>query len=64
MAQGGDNGLSLASFSPHYVLSGSPMIALMLGFSAFIGFEATAIYSEEARIPIVRFRLRLTHRCW
>lgn len=51
IAQGGDSGLSLASFSPHYVLSGSPMIALMLGFSAFIGFEATAIYSEEARDP-------------
>lgn len=51
LGPGGDSGVSLASFSGHYVLSGSPMIALMLGFAAFIGFEATAIYSEEARDP-------------
>ena len=51
IAQGADSGVSLASFSGRYVLSGSPMIALMLGFAAFIGFEATAIYSEEAKDP-------------
>lgn len=51
LAQGGDSGVSAASFSGRYVLSGSPMIGLMLGFAAFIGFEATAIYSEEARDP-------------
>ena len=51
IAQGGDSGLSLAPFAGEYVFSGSPMIGLMLGFAAFIGFEATAIYSEEARDP-------------
>jgi amino acid transporter len=51
ISQGGDQGLSLQPFSADMILSGSPMIGLMLGFAAFIGFEATTIYSEEARDP-------------
>lgn len=48
---GGDSGLSMRPFQPDTVMSGSPAIGLMLCFSAFIGFEATTIYSEEARNP-------------
>ena len=51
IAQGGDNGLSLRPFQPGVFTSGSPWIGLMLCFSAFIGFEATTIYSEEAKDP-------------
>lgn len=48
---GGDSGLSLAPFSTDAFFSGSPAIGLLFGFAAFIGFEATTIYSEEAREP-------------
>lgn len=51
VTKGGAHGVSLEPFAARHVLSGSPMIGLMLGFSAFIGFEATAIYSEEAKDP-------------
>lgn len=48
---GGDSGLSLAPFSASSVMSGSPAIGILFCFAAFIGFEATTIYSEEARDP-------------
>lgn len=55
---GGDNpdGVSLgASFSPGNVFvggfAGSAGIALSFAFASFIGFEATAIFGEEARDP-------------
>lgn len=51
LAQGGAQGLSLRPFAPDMILSGAPMLGLMLSFGAFIGFEATTIYSEEARDP-------------
>jgi amino acid transporter len=51
LLKGGDAGLNLASFSPGQMLSGSPAIGLLFCFAAFIGFEATTIYSEEARQP-------------
>jgi amino acid transporter len=49
--KGGDSGLSLAPFTPTQMLSGSPAIGILFCFAAFIGFEATTIYSEEAREP-------------
>lgn len=49
--KGGDAGLSMAPFTPTQMLSGSPAIGLLFCFAAFIGFEATTIYSEEAREP-------------
>jgi len=49
--KGGDSGISLAPFTPTQILSGSPAIGLLFCFAAFIGFEATTIYSEEAREP-------------
>jgi amino acid transporter len=49
--KGGDSGLSIAPFTPAQFLSGSPFIGILFCFAAFIGFEATTIFSEEARNP-------------
>lgn len=51
VAAGGESGLPLTSFTPAAVSSGALGIALMFAFASYIGFEATAIYSEEARDP-------------
>lgn len=48
---GGDSGINLDSFKPSNVFSGTPSIGLLFCFAAFIGFEATTIYGEEARNP-------------
>jgi len=48
---GGDSGNSMVSFTPQAFMSGSPVIGMLLCFAAFMGFEATTIYSEEARDP-------------
>ena len=50
---GGDSGLSAAPFSWSQITSGAPAIAILFCFAAFIGFEATTIYAEEARDPKV-----------
>lgn len=46
-----DTEFSVAAFSPGVISSGAPWIGLLLCFSAFLGFEATTIYSEEAKNP-------------
>ncbi|MFF8770229.1 APC family permease [Kitasatospora sp. NPDC015120] len=51
LARGGAHGLSLASFSPARMTTGGMGGVLGLSFAAFVGFEATAIYREEARAP-------------
>lgn len=48
---GGADGLSLAPFEPAQITSGSPGVGLMFAIAAFIGFEATAIFRDEARDP-------------
>ena len=48
---GGEEGLSLAPFEPANIVSGSPGVGLMFAIAAFIGFEATAIFRDEARDP-------------
>lgn len=48
---GGAEGLSLAPFEPQQIVSGSPGVGLMFAIAAFIGFEATAIFRDEARTP-------------
>ncbi|WP_105984322.1 MULTISPECIES: APC family permease [unclassified Brucella] len=48
---GGDSGLTMEPFTPSAFLSGTPAIGILFCFAAFIGFEATTIYSEEARDP-------------
>ncbi|KIQ18427.1 APC family permease [Rhodococcus sp. MEB064] len=50
-ARGGAAGIDVVSFTPASFFSGSPGIALMFAIASFIGFEATAIYGEEARNP-------------
>lgn len=51
LAAGGASGLDLVSFSPENVFT--PGVAVILGFAfaAFMGFESTALYREEARNP-------------
>ncbi|WP_062380561.1 APC family permease [Pseudomonas abietaniphila] len=48
---GGDSGVNLDSFTRQHVFSGTPSIGLLFCFAAFIGFEATTIYGEEAKDP-------------
>lgn len=51
VATGGAEGLSLAPFEPANIASGSPGVGLMFAIAAFIGFEATAIFRDEAKDP-------------
>jgi len=52
LAKGGAEGLDVsASFAPAAIQAGVPGIALAFAFASFIGFEATAIYGEEAKDP-------------
>lgn len=51
LIQGGAHGVDAGSFTPSAFLSGSPGIALVFAIGSFVGFEATAIYGEEARNP-------------
>lgn len=49
---GGPEGLApMASFGPEAILSGAPGVAVMFAVASMFGFEATAIYGEEAREP-------------
>ncbi|WP_020497982.1 APC family permease [Sciscionella marina] len=45
------DGLSLEIFAPSVMLSGSVGLGLLFAFNAFVGFEATGLFSEEARNP-------------
>ena len=49
--EGGGAPLTATPFTPASFLSGSVAIALLFNFASFIGFEATTIYSEEAKDP-------------
>lgn len=51
VATGGEEGLSLAPFLPSNVFSGAPGVGLTFAIAAFIGFEATAIFRDEAKNP-------------
>ncbi len=50
---GGAGGLNLEPFAWSQITSGVPSIGILFCFAAFIGFEATTIYSEEAKNPSV-----------
>jgi amino acid transporter len=50
-ARGGADGINVESFQPHNVVSGSIGMAILFGVVCFSGFEATAIFREEARDP-------------
>jgi amino acid transporter len=43
--------LPAAAFNPSEILTGAPGLALLFAVTCFIGFEATAIFGEEAENP-------------
>jgi amino acid transporter len=49
--QGGSEGFTSSAVNPHQVFSGSLGLAALFGIGMFSGFEATAIFREEARDP-------------
>lgn len=51
LVQGGASGINLDSFQPSTVLSDGLGVALLFAAASFVGFEATAIYGEEAKDP-------------
>jgi amino acid transporter len=48
---GGAEGISLTSFTPDALLSGPLGVAVLFALTGFIGFEATAVFRDEARDP-------------
>lgn len=44
-------GLSLTPFSWHNVVSGAPGVGLTFAMAAFLGFESTVIFRDEAKDP-------------
>lgn len=48
---GGSHGLSSAALHPAAIVSGAPGIALIFALAGFLGFEATAVFRDEARDP-------------
>lgn len=48
---GGEEGLASTTFDPSAFASGAPGIALIFAVAGYIGFEATAIFRNEARDP-------------
>jgi amino acid transporter len=51
IGHGGDGGMSTAAFDPGQFFSGAPGIALIFALAGYIGFEATAVFRDEARDP-------------
>lgn len=51
IGKGGDSGLSSAVLHPGNFFSGAPGIALIFALAGYIGFEATAVFRDEARDP-------------
>ncbi|MFV0375271.1 APC family permease [Microbacterium sp.] len=50
-ANGGPEGPSTAWLQPELIVSGAPGLALLFAFLSFLGFEATAVFRDEARDP-------------
>ena len=48
---GGAHGVDLSAFAPAQISQGNPAIGLLFCFAAFVGFEATTLYGEEAKNP-------------
>jgi len=46
------HGFSLQAFTPQTIFSGSLSIGLLLAGTGFLGFEATSLFSEEAKDPL------------
>jgi amino acid transporter len=50
-ARGGAAGVNVDSFTPSTILSGSLGVPVLFALTGFIGFEATAVFRDEARDP-------------
>lgn len=50
-ATGGADGIALETFDPAHVFSGGIGVAVLFALTGFIGFEATAVFRDEARAP-------------
>ena len=48
---GGADGLALETFDPANIFTGSIGVAVLFALTGFIGFEATAVFRDEARTP-------------
>ncbi len=51
VVRGGDHGLSTGIVNPQAIFSGSLGIGLLFAIISYVGFEATAIFRDEARTP-------------
>jgi amino acid transporter len=51
VARGGEHGLSTGIVNPTAIFSGSLGIGLLFAIISYVGFEATAIFRDEARTP-------------
>jgi amino acid transporter len=51
VVRGGDHGLSNGIVNPGAIVSGSLGIGLLFAIISYVGFEATAIFRDEARTP-------------
>ena len=51
LVQNGFRGFSLSVFTPSIVFGRGFGVTLMLAFGSYVGFEATALYGEEAKNP-------------
>jgi amino acid transporter len=51
VAHKGADAVPSVSFEPSTVFSGAVGLALMFGFTSFLGFESAALYGEETRDP-------------
>ncbi|MFF1830511.1 APC family permease [Paenarthrobacter sp. NPDC058040] len=56
VSQGGAAGISLEAFSPAAIAGGQIGVVLLVVFAAFAGFEATALFREEAKHPVRTLR--------
>lgn len=48
---GGPEGYSTGIFDPTHIVSGAPGFGILFAILSFIGFEATAVFRDEARDP-------------
>ncbi|MET0899627.1 MAG: APC family permease [Mycobacterium sp.] len=51
LASGGAEGITTSSLNPGLLTQGFPSMGLMFAFFSFVGFEATAVFRNEARDP-------------
>ncbi|GAA5025630.1 APC family permease [Microbacterium fluvii] len=51
LAQGGAEGITFGTFDPANIFTPGMFAVMGMGFAAFMGFESTALYREEARDP-------------